>query len=176
MKNFLIIVAMLCVSCKKIEAQKVITIKQGHHYSNSAPSFCGNSLKYEFCFNESAIYVIDSVNQYDINKLFGFNSNGKIHTEQSARFGWRWLNDNLEICYFVHDSSKMYYGVLDTININEYYTYELKQAKDKYTFKLNNKHFEYKRKSKGISRFNYHLWPYFGGDNAAPHDITILWK
>src|SRR5687767_9212183 len=72
------------------------TIKKGEHYAgnNVYRPVELSELKFVVRFDSSAIYKTNSeVNQYDINKLYGFSDNNQDHHQFSARFGWSW-NEN----------------------------------------------------------------------------------
>ena len=95
--------------------------------------------------------------------------------DTSIRFGWRWLNGNLEILWFRHLNGVFDFDVITTVELNEVNYLELDITNSKYILKVNGevKHLtrcctgEYKR---------YYLNPYFGGDETAPHDIKIKIK
>ncbi len=93
-------------SCRKItDNYKTFTIKEGQHRSTYALNYSKDTVfGWNITFDSSAIYrTVDSLNQYDINKLIGWSDCGDNHTENSIRFGWRWLNDSLEIHWFKHE-------------------------------------------------------------------------
>lgn len=178
--SFVLILYVLLVgliSCAKSQTSDVIyTIKKGSHYSNAPHKIVGSKLNYNITFDESAMYTIDSIEQADINKLFGFNSCSALHDYQSARLGWRWYHDSLQIMYYIYDKGERIYGYLTSVPINVPCEYELVQTDKEYKFKANGVKFTYKKKWKCKALYNYHLWPYFGGNVKAPHDITIKFR
>jgi len=134
-----------------------------------------HSLAFKAIFDESAMYSTTNVeNQHDINKLMGFSDCNVHHHENSARFGWRWLNGVLEIhAYTYHEGvrSSEYIGEVD---LNKSYHYEIALEKDHYTFLLEGHDpVRMERAKKCTKGFYYMLFPYFGGNENAPHDIMI---
>ncbi|UII26213.1 hypothetical protein LVD15_23400 [Fulvivirga maritima] len=85
-------------------ANEWYTIRAGSHSSNPMPEgFSDDELVFTALFDSSAVYKTEAeANQADINKLMGFSDCGAHHHENSARFGWRWYNDELQVfayCY-----------------------------------------------------------------------------
>jgi len=108
-------------------------------------------------FDSSAIYkTVDSVNQLDINKLIGWSDCSASHLDNSIRFGWRWLNDSLEIHWFKHE-------------------YELTISTWDYKLSVDGTYVHVPRNCPEQYR-RYQLYPYFGGNETAPHDIKIKIK
>jgi len=155
------------IGCKKIDISgyQLFTIKKGKHISGYRyNSDYNNNIKFKAIFDSSAIYkTVNSTNQSDVNKLYGVSDCNKNHMEYSIRFGWRYYNNKLEILWFKHESGDFTFGVIKEIEINKSYTYTLNVCSI-IPRKCNN---EYKR---------YYLYPYFGGDETAPHNITIKIK
>ena len=155
----------------------VYTIKKGEHDSNS-PFVIRNvsSLKFEATFDASAIYQTTiKANQADINKLYGVADCRSEHHSNSARFGWRWFNDQLEIHAYTYLEKVRQSKLVGVVEINKAYTYEIKLDDNKYMFLLNGTTVELPRHCSGKGE-GYQLYPYFGGDEVAPHDITIKIK
>lgn len=173
---FALMLLIILTSCIKSQNEKVFIIKKGHHYSDNLPKLVRNKLEYDVKFDASCAYTIDKVEQADINKVFGFNSCTATHDYQSARFGWRWYNDSLQIFYYVYNQGKREYGYLTTLKIGEFYRLKLEQTAVKYVFTVNNVVYEHKKVWNCNAPYNYHLWPYFGGNTPAPHDIIITFK
>ncbi|NDK54497.1 hypothetical protein GWO68_01075 [Pontibacter sp. BT213] len=152
----------------------VYTIKKGQHDSN-APFQIRNvsSLKFEATFNASAMYeTAVKENQADINKLYGVADCHTDHHTNSVRFGWRWFNDQLEIHAYTYRNKERQSKLLGVVELNKTYTYEIVLADNKYIFKLNGETVELPRNCNGKGE-GYQLYPYFGGDEVAPHDVTI---
>lgn len=177
MKIILLLGLLSFYGCSKAETPiKKYTIKQGGQYSNTPYQIVGNTVSYSVKFDNTAIYKIDSINQYDINKLFGMSACNSLHHENSARFGWRYVNGQLEIHAYIYDMTKRFSQIIDTVSINEWNNYKIVNTGKEYIFTLNNKVFVYVKSNECKSKYNIALWPYFGGNIKAPQDINFYFK
>ncbi len=182
----LFFISLVNVVCTKDEQQqtavtekngKPVTylIKQGQHYSKPNPTVFTSvsAIIFDAVFDSSCIYTLTNTsNQNDINKLYGFSDCGTHHLENSARIGWRWSNDSLRIFAFVHNNGEMIYTEITTADIDSVIHCRITCLSSSYQFEVNGKIAELPRNCSGkYSR--YKLYPYFGGDEAAPHDIRI---
>lgn len=128
-------------------------------------------------FDSSAIYkTSDPANQNDINKLFGFSDNNKTHHEFSARFGWRWSNNALRLFAYIYNNSVMSNKEIGVVTIGKENKCTISVTDSTYIFKLNDGSLVMPRASKTAKAEGYRLYPYFGGDELAPHTISILMK
>ena len=167
-------------SCRKIDENgfRTYTIKCGKHKSRSKiKTTRTDELKFQAIFDSSAIYTsADPINQYDINKLYGLSDCGSSHLDCSIRFGWRWYNDSLEILWFKHVDGKFTFDKIKTIDIDQIVDFSIKFDHQKYHMSVDNDTVSIDRPCSNGSVRKYYLWPYFGGDETAPHDITIKIK
>lgn len=150
-------------------------IRKGQHSttSSSFKSLRTKSLVFDAIFDNSAIYTsIDPVNQADINKLYGLADCGTEHQTNSARFGWRWFNNSLQLFAYVYYNRIRASEYITTIDLNKAYRYELVLDGYNYIFRVNGQEVIMPRGCSGTG-LGYQLYPYFGGDEVAPHDITI---
>ena len=182
--------AFIQFDCKKIDLtprkkrnnpEKGITylIPQGKHSceQNEYSSVQYTEQKFEVLFDSSAIYkTIVGGNQYDINKLFGFSDNDADHHAYSARFGWRWDNNALRLFGYVYNNKVISKAEIMVIKIGTLYQCSIGVTADKYLFTVDEKTVLMARSSKTITSSGYKLYPYFGGDETAPHDIHIWIK
>jgi hypothetical protein len=155
------------------------TILQGLHYSDQAPNVAVNytEQKFQVLFDSSAIYTtIDPANQADINKLFGFADNNRLHFEFSARFGWRWNNNRLELLAYVYNNGIQTNKLLGAVSLGTLHNCGIKVAGDKYIFTLNGTTIIMDRASITPKGAGYKLYPFFGGDEPAPHKVVIKIK
>lgn len=152
-------------------------IKKGEQSSTKSIKKVNTSaMRFEVTFDKSAIYnTVASSNQADINKLYGMSDGNTHHHTNSARFGWRWFNNRLEIHAYTYTNSIRAYQLIDVVELDKPHVYELKLEDNKYVFLLNGKRVEMPRAFSGMGE-GYQLYPYFGGDEKAPHDITIVIK
>lgn len=185
--SFLIIFYFLLIylfaGCKKSELGEkknefvTYTIPEGKHRSTSKIKiYDSEELKFKILFDSSAVYTSsDPKNQYAINKLFGFSDCDSKHHKNSARVGWRWLNNNLEIFAYCYSDSERSTLLLTTIDIGKEYDCNIKAIENNYFFTVNDKSCLIKRGCHK-SKLKYYLYPYFGGIEPASHDITIKIK
>jgi hypothetical protein len=154
-------------------------ISQGQHYSQQSTYTPTEYTELRFLvkFDSTAVYTTASAeNQYDINKLYGFADNGEQHHEFSARIGWRWSDGVLSLFGYTYNNGEMSYEELSVIRIGEEYECSIKVTEHTYIFSANSRTITMSRTSEGVVAKGYKLFPYFGGDETAPHDIHIWIK
>lgn len=116
------------------------------------------------------------VNQLDINKLYGFSDNNAVHQQFSARFGWRWSDSALYLFGYTYNNGIRAYKKLGSVKIGTENFCSIKVDSTSYIFTLNDAVDSMERKSSTPDAVGYQLYPYFGGDELAPHDINIWIK
>ncbi|ALJ01552.1 hypothetical protein DC20_17695 [Rufibacter tibetensis] len=158
-----------------VEEGTTYLIKKGEHETtNPFLVLKTNSIKFEVKFDSTAIYATtDPANQADINKLFGLSDCSSFHHQNSARFGWRWYNNQLELHAYSYNSGKNMSTFITAIDLNKKYTCEVTLTDTNYLYKIGEKTIEHARACTGIGN-GYQLYPYFGGDETAPHQIKIM--
>jgi len=152
------------------------TIPEGKQYcdQNTFLSVKLQQLTFRVKFDSSAIYKTrKSENQDDINKLFGFSDNKATHQQFSARFGWRWSNKALRLFAYNYNNGNRSFKELATIEIGRLYTCSITVDDSVYIFEVNGVETKMPRESATPMAEGYQLYPYFGGDETAPHDIFI---
>lgn len=151
-------------------------IKKDNHYAEtgSYSKFNGTIIQFKAIFDSSAIYQTKlASNQNDINKLYGVADCGTHHHENSARFGWRWNGENIEIFAYYYVNKVRNSVKLGNATIGQENRYVLSIEGNQYVFQFNEKVTKVNRHC-DIPEFDgYLLYPYFGGDETAPHDISI---
>jgi hypothetical protein len=153
-------------------------IKKGSHDSNQPLSLKENIsiLKFQAKFDSSAIYTsLTTNNQADINKLYGLSDCNSLHQVNSARFGWRWYNSRLEILAYTYTNKVRDFKLLGVASVNAYHDYKIEFTSTSYVFSFNGKTVTLPRNCSGNVN-GYKLYPYFGGDEVAPHDASIWIK
>ena len=136
-----------------------------------------NRLKFEAKFDSSCVYDHGTVDNYDVNKLFGFSTDW-YHHWNSARIGWRCIdNKSIEIMAYVYDRKKrLEPQVIGTILPEETVRCSITKRPSDFHFTM--------EQNGGVKsvvipthtynwKFKYLLFPYFGGNMAAPHDMTL---
>ena len=125
-------------------------------------------------FDSSAIYkTLTLDNQYDINKLFGFSEGAYPHTN-SARIGWAYNDDSLRLYGYVYSNSILITQQIATCRIGDIINCSIKVNARNYIFSVNENSVSLERGATTDSAQGYQLYPYFGGDETAPHDINVF--
>jgi hypothetical protein len=178
---YILIISFLLLGCNKRDDSgwSVFRIDSGDHSSSNSLEWTRKDIvTFDVVFDSTAIYTtVDPINQYDVNKLFGV-SDGGLHVRNSARFGWRWLNGKLELMAFTHLNGLFHFEKVCDLEIGKQYTCSVSLGDD-YTFTCidgSNPVIVHMERWHNVSGSRYYLWPYFGGDETAPHDITIKIK
>lgn len=155
------------------------TIRQGHNSSdgNTFLPASYSELKFIAKFDSTAIYsnLLD-YNQLDINKLCGFSDNNSGHQQYSARFGWRWSDNALRLFGYAYNNGIRDSKELGTVIIGSEINCSIKVTAKHYVFSLNGSTDSLPRASTSVKASGYKLYPYFGGDEPAPHNIYIWIK
>jgi len=154
-------------------------IVQGSHYGNKSgyKSINTNEMKFSVQFDNSAMYqTANPENQGDINKLYGFSDNNQEHHTNSARIGWRWYNNQLQLFAYVYNNTVESDRLITSVPLNQEINCSIKVQGDSYIFNVNGATVTMPRASTTTGAVGYQLYPYFGGDEVAPQDIKILIK
>lgn len=157
------------------KALTIYNIQQGAHHSDSNPfkQVQVEHLRFAVTFDSTAIYsTIDPANQGDINKLYGLSDCGSDHHTNSARFGWRWYNGKLELHAYAYLNKVRKSVYIGNATLGEAMVCEIKLEEGQYIFTAGGKTVSLPRACNGIGA-GYQLYPYFGGDETAPHRISI---
>ena len=184
------VVLFVLASCHKSIETTIVPVKEassfehyrilrGEHYSKQGTyaKVDYTELRFMVKFDSSAIYkTLNPDNQYDINKLYGFSDNDAHHHEFSARIGWRWSKEALRLFGYIYNNGIVSSEEITTINIGSENDCSIKIGGDSYIFSVNGKTIAMPRTSTGAVAKGYKLFPYFGGDETAPHDIHIWIK
>jgi hypothetical protein len=154
-------------------------IAKGEHSSNQNgyKPISNSELNFTVKFDNSAVYQTASVaNQGDINKLYGFADNNEAHHINSARIGWRWYDNQLQLFAYVYNNTVMQEKFISAVPIGEEVNCSIRVAGAAYNFTVNDTVITLPRAAITPQAEGYLLYPYFGGDETAPHDIHILIK
>jgi len=154
------------------------TIRQGQHYcdQNSLKSVRTSEMKFMAKFDNSAIYqTVIPENQYDINKLWGF-SEGINNQYNSARIGWSWNNEALRLYGYVYAKGVRHMQEITSVSIGTDIACSIKLAGNTYLFTVNGVSISLPRGLSTTQASGYQQYPYFGGNETAPHLITIMIK
>lgn len=185
-KPYILLLLFLTIPFILLECEKesilndfhIYTIKNGTHSStNDVRQFNKSKLQFIAIFDYTAKYeTVDTINQADINKLYGFSDCSSGNHANSARFGWRWYQDELQIFAYCYANKVFAFRYMTSVILNEQNLYTISLEPDKYIFQVNQEpEVEMTRGCDG-SPARFMLYPYFGGDETAPQDIIILIK
>jgi hypothetical protein len=155
------------------------TIQKGNQYcdANAYKAIETSEMKFAVKFDSTAIYETASPeNQPDINKLYGFSDDDADHHQYSARFGWRWSDKALRLFAYVYNNGSVTSKELTVVNIGAEITCSIKVTSTNYLFTVNEVTTQLPRMATTEKAKGYQLYPYFGGDEVAPHQINIWIK
>ncbi len=151
------------------------TIPKGSHYADrsSLKKVQTAHLRFAVTFDSTAIYsTIDPSNQGDINKLYGLSDCGNDHHTNSARFGWRWYKNRLELHAYAYTNKVRKSAYVGAVTLGKATVCEISLEGEQYVFTMDGKTVALPRACNGAGE-GYQLYPYFGGDETAPHNISI---
>ncbi|MGZ5303780.1 MAG: hypothetical protein ACXWDO_06700 [Bacteroidia bacterium] len=165
----------------------IYTIKKGRHFASWLllrwPFFFGDVMSRKVIFTKSCRYKIGPEDQHDWNKLFGFTLGWKplLH---SVRFGWRYRPDfdMIEIGYYLHVNGAKRYRSIIYCTVGELVKLKISTKEVKTTdepFSLTEVFFQLDQYKTSVilyvpyKKYGFKLFPYFGGNQAAPHTIQI---
>ena len=152
------------------------TIQTGAHYCDQStlkPITVTNGIAFNVKFNSSAIYQTkDPANQEDINKLWGF-SEGEDHQLNSARIGWAFCRDSLRLYGYTYAAGKRSSREITAIETGRAIRCAINLTADGYSITILDKTIKLPRERTSLTTTGYQLYPYFGGDETAPHPISI---
>lgn len=151
-------------------------IPEGAHDADGATvsTTVSDRLELRVRFDASAEYAtVDPANQADINKLRGFSDCSSHHQTNSARVGWRWSTDRIELLAYTYVDGARQSSLLGSVRPDEWHDLRLDATPTGYEFTLDGITTTMPRGCSDAGLLKYHLWPYFGGDEVAPHTITI---
>lgn len=152
------------------------TIKKGEHSAsqNAYRTLDVSELKFAVRFDSTAIYqTVSAINQYDINKLYGFSDNNSDHHQSSARFGWRWSEGALRLFAYAYSEGVLHTKEITTLAIGAEANCSIRVQGNYYEFSVNDMVVQLPRSGMNPRARGYQLYPYFGGDERAPHDIQV---
>lgn len=132
--------------------------------------------KMRVIFDESCLYELDGPDNHDINKLFGIGFGN--HMRNSARFGWTCNKDRIVVHAYCHNDGKTESSSMLTCLPNEPVELSLTVSKKEFNFFAQKRSGEssegsFLRKRSFWDFIAYRLFPYFGGNQTAPHSMKM---
>jgi len=132
-------------------------------------------------FNSTCRYRIPDEDQADINKLgglgYGFN-----HHENSFRIGWRWniKTKRIELFAYCYIDGERDYTIIYDCSDTARLKFDIRRVwfteGYKWVIHINENMItcmRYVAAPQRLPDYGFKLYPYFGGNQAAPHDIEI---
>lgn len=184
--TFLICSTILLSSCSKTEQPSIVSpanefipyiIASGDHYCDRSTLRAINLSRqlFDVRFDSSAIYTTTvPVNQNDINKLYGFTEGSADPHINSARIGWSYNHGRLRLYAYAYKNGQRLSQEICPVNIGENISCSIILNGFSYIFTVNNTTVQLDRGVDLPEATGYQLYPYFGGDETAPHRIIIL--
>ena len=164
---------------------KTYLIKKGNHYPSGfhfGITF-KKTISFRCKFDDTCLYdALGDNDEYDINKLFGFSTTW-FHHRQSGRVGWRCIDgENIELLTYSYNKGKRNIkesDILGTVKPGEMFYCAIQDTEDKYVYIFQkafdeNISIQTDPKQKDWFLFHYLLFPYFGGNKTAPHNMKIF--
>ena len=152
-----------------------MTIPAGQHAPFRLPSFVWSMqvIRYDVLFTDTCMYRINEQDRGDINKLFGIGY-WPHHHKNSVRFGWNYKGgDDIAIYAYWYLNGERASKYLGYVKIGMRHTFAIMPSEKWHTLQVQGRGIACTVPVPG-ARYGYHLRPYFGGNQVAPHDITIM--
>ena len=160
-------------------------IKKNHHSPHNRRIVFHKSNEFSIVcmFDESCRYSFtDKRSEIAINKIFGY-SFGYYHHNNSFRLGWRCKEGQIEILAYWYIKHKHFSKHLFFVNPGKRFFINVKTDYKKVVIsylvdgsELSTKEILFNPDKVNLKRWGYINYPYFGGKQKAPHDMTIRLK
>ena len=158
----------------------IFNIKKNRHYSDGLLYKLINlfhdsdRMAYSVTFNDTAIYYDETLDKFDVNKLFGFSIG--FHHINSYRFGWNSHDGQIHIYAYSYVKGERIIQEICCVEIDKEYKFLIRIKNGKIIFTIIDENHQIKQSVQKVSSsrfFGYCLWPYFGGNKTAPKNISI---
>ena len=132
-------------------------------------------------FDITAKYDLGNADNNDVNKLFGWGYLNGLHHTDSARFGWNYNQEigKVNLFAYCYVNKKRFIIPICTVQTNYKYLLQIDKIGSKYLFSVLDAGMRYRNYGTievmftHNKKISYRLGCFFGGNNPAPHDITI---
>ncbi len=162
-------------SADNLPDSTLYTIRRGNHFCEQSrvKVISTSNMSFTVKFNSSAVYTtVDPANQTDINKLWGF-SEGNDHQFNSARIGWAYHTGALRLYAYTYDKGVRSHREITPVVLNTVIPCSIKLNGATYEISVNGITVTMPRGLSSTIANGYQLYPFFGGDETAPQDITL---
>ncbi|MGZ8510531.1 MAG: hypothetical protein ACXWWA_09155 [Chitinophagaceae bacterium] len=159
-----------------VPAYVTYLIRKGQHYSDKRPLKTVSTVEMKFYakFDQSGIYqTVNPANQYDINKLWGF-SEGFNNQYNSARVGWGYSDGAIRLYGYVYSKGIRHSKEITSVTPGQEIYCSIKVSGSNYIFSANGTSVTLPRGTTASKASGFQQYPYFGGDEVAPHNVSIF--
>ena len=183
-----LLILLVLIGCSKEDENgyRVYTIDRGNHYSDGPiDKLFGNdnkadSWEWEVIFESSCIYLesdlLNPSNYLDVNKLIGFSDCDRHHSQYSCRVGWRASGDSIELLIYKRDDNNIGFKSLKKVYPDQIVNVTLDFKDTTYISCIDGICDTLIRPCPDWSGRKYSLFPFFGGQETAPHKMKIRIK
>ena len=183
-----LLILLVLIGCSKEDENgyRVYTIDRGNHYSDGPiDKLFGNdnkadSWEWEVIFESSCIYLesdlLNPSNYLDVNKLIGFSDCDRHHSQYSCRVGWRASGDSIELLIYKRDDNNIEFKSLKKVYPDQIVNVTLDFKDTTYISCIDGICDTLIRPCPDWSGRKYSLFPFFGGQETAPHKMKIRIK
>ena len=158
-------------------------IKEGNHYHTGIDGGWGGRrylARQAYFYADTAYESVTPANQFDINKLTGFSDCGAVFSNHnnSARFGWNWdpITKMIKLHAYTYVNGDRQYSYIKSVPLKTVVTLSLTLDGYFYIFQADAVTVKMPRHCDSNRAWGWLLFPYFGGDETAPHNMHIWLK
>ena len=152
------------------------TIRAGMHEAGfRVQTYQSPVLEFDAVFDESAIYEKQGQKeQEELNVLFGFSGRVSFQHVNNARFEWRWLDGDLQVFATARIDDKTVSMFAGCAKAHEPSRFRIEKKAMGFVFFMdNNPPVKIQGPNVDSNSFSYLLFPHFGKEQPAPHDVNI---
>jgi hypothetical protein len=172
MKRLTIILTLFICACNPfgVTPEAGYVIEAGQHNSTSKiRAKIGERVDFTFTFDPTHFYY-DELPTLDINKLYGLTGLN-IH-KNSARFGWRDNDGIIEVFAYWYKNGVRGFELLGTADMFEKNYYHVAMTGKQYRWVFKDREFIVPDTKNVLTVAR--SWPYFGGNEPAPHRMSFI--
>lgn len=158
---------------------KTYTIEEGSHSSGVHFKLHSgkNQLKFYAKFSADCLYDLGNSNNHDINKLYGLTW-GLFNDKNSFRIGWNCSaqNGKIQLYAYIHRNGVRSWESIGEVDVEQEFEVYVEFDRTGNIILVSNSEgyvgfINYN--FNGVVKYGYYNWPYFGGDEVAPHTMNI---
>ena len=157
-------------ACSLPDRDMTYIIKQGNNHSNGAKVYNSDNITFRVYIDQSWVYEPDS----HWNKLIGFSESVSPH-QNSLRIGWRCSEEKIIFGMYAYvDGTPVRIKGQREYNPGTWIEGAVFRSYNAYHVFIGSEHFH--TKATEGKRMISTLYPYFGGDDTAPHDMKFHFR